>query len=146
MSKLNEGMFSSSGKEYETPQWLFDHFNSIFNFELDVCASDENAKCEKYYTSENDGLKQPWMRCNWMNPPYGNKIPEWVQKAYEEGLKGRVTVCLLPARTDTRWWQDYVMKADLIHFIRGRLKFNQQKSSAPFPSAIAIFGLFKYEI
>jgi len=86
------------------------------------------------------------MKRNWMNPPYGRDIADWVQKAYEQGLKGKVTVCLIPARPDTRWFQDYVMKADILHFIKGRLKFNDSKSSAPFPSAIAIFGLFKYEI
>jgi hypothetical protein len=74
-----------------------------------------------------------------MNPPYGRSIGKWVTKAYEESLKGTPVVCLLPARTDTSWWQDYCVKG-LVKFVRGRLKFGDGRNSAPFPSAIVIFA------
>ncbi len=145
MNKINEGLFSSSNIEYETPQWLFDHFNSLFNFELDVCASKENAKCKNWLSEKDNGLEKSWLDRNWMNPPYGREISKWLKKAYDESKKGNLIVCLLPARTDTRWWHTYVLKADAIHFIKGRLKFSGSNSSAPFPSAIVIFGLFNYK-
>ena len=141
MGKINKGVMSSNSNEWETPDDLFKHYDKLFNFKLDVCASDKNYKCLNYYDKEKDGLKQDWTERNWMNPPYGSCIYNWVKKAYEESLKGNLTVCLLPARTDTKWWQEFVMKADHILFIKGRLKFSHQKDSAPFPSAIAIFGL-----
>ena len=131
-------MMSSNTCEWETPQWLFDHFD------LDVCATEKTAKVTKYYTKENDGLQNLWSDRNWMNPPYGREVVKWVKKAYEESLRGNLTVCLLPARPDTRWWHDYVMKADVIHFVKGRLKFGNNNNSAPFPSCIVIFGLFNY--
>ena len=130
--------FSSQTDEWATPQWLFDELNKEFGFTLDVCALPENAKCEKYYTPDVDGVKQSWAdNTCWMNPPYGREISKWVQKAYEESKQSTV-VCLLPARTDTRWWHEYCMKGE-IRFLRGRLKFGQAKNSAPFPSAVVIF-------
>lgn len=130
--------FSSQTGEWATPQWLFDELNNEFGFTLDVCALPDNAKCEKYYTPDVDGIKQSWENNTcWMNPPYGREISKWVQKAYKESRQSTV-VCLLPARTDTRWWHDYCMKGE-IRFLRGRLKFGQAKNSAPFPSAIVIF-------
>ena len=130
--------FSSKTDEWATPQWLFDELNKEFGFTLDVCALPDNAKCEKYYTPDVDGIKQSWENNTcWMNPPYGREISKWVQKAYEESKQSTV-VCLLPARTDTRWWHEYCMKGE-IRFLRGRLKFGQAKNSAPFPSAVVIF-------
>ena len=130
--------FSSQTDEWATPQWLFDELNKEFGFTLDVCALPDNAKCEKYYTPDVDGIKQSWENNTcWMNPPYGREISKWVQKAYEESKQSTV-VCLLPARTDTRWWHEYCMKGE-IRFLRGRLKFGQAKNSAPFPSAVVIF-------
>ena len=130
--------FSSKTDEWATPQWLFDELNKEFGFTLDVCALPNNAKCEKYYTPDLDGIKQSWVNNTcWMNPPYGREISKWVQKAYEESKQSTV-VCLLPARTDTRWWHEYCMKGE-IRFLRGRLKFGQAKNSAPFPSAVVIF-------
>ena len=130
--------FSSQTDEWATPQWLFDELNKEFGFTLDVCALPDNAKCEKYYTPDVDGVKQSWAdNTCWMNPPYGREISKWVQKAYEESKQSTV-VCLLPARTDTRWWHEYCMKGE-IRFLRGRLKFGQAKNSAPFPSAVVIF-------
>ena len=138
-------LFSTNSNEWETPQDLFVHYNKLFKFNLDVCASSANNKCIRYFSKSDNGLGRTWSRCNWMNPPYGRQIILWVKKAYEESLSGNTTVCLLPARTDTRWWHDYVLKADSIYFIKGRLKFKQNKKeprcTAPFPSCIVIFGL-----
>lgn len=131
--------FSSKTSDWETPQDFFDRLNSEFHFELDVCATPENAKCKRYFTPEVDGLKQKWTGVCWMNPPYGREIGRWVKKAYESAQEGTTVVCLLPARTDTSWWHDYCMKADEIRFIRGRLKFSGAKHPAPFPSAVVIF-------
>ena len=142
---ITKGMMSSNTCEWETPQWLFDYFNKIFQFDLDVCATRLNKKCGCYFNKEQDSLKQEWYKRNWMNPPYGREIVKWVKKAYDESLKGNLIVCLLPARPDTRWWHDYVMKADIIHFVKGRLKFGNNNNSAPFPSCIAIFGMFNYK-
>jgi hypothetical protein len=109
-SKLNCGMFSSASDEWDTPQCFFDAVDTIFHFTLDVCATRNNAKCERYYSKTDDGLSQEWKGVCWMNPPYGWEIALWVRKAYESSLEGgTVVVCLLPARTDTRWWHDYVL-------------------------------------
>jgi phage N-6-adenine-methyltransferase len=130
--------FSSATDLWFTPQSFFNKYNEIYKFELDVCAIPENAKCEKYFTPEIDGLKQEWNGICWMNPPYGRTIKHWVKKAYESSVNGATVVCLLPARTDTSWWHDYCIKGE-IEFIRGRLKFGDSKNSAPFPSAVVIF-------
>ena len=131
--------FSSKTDLWSTPQDFFDKYNKMYKFETDVCALPSNAKCNQFYTPENDGLKQNWKGICWMNPPYGRTIKEWVKKAYESSLNGATVVCLLPARTDTSWWHDYCIKGQ-IEFIRGRLKFGNSKNSAPFPSAVVIFG------
>nr|DAO51967.1 MAG TPA: DNA N-6-adenine-methyltransferase [Caudoviricetes sp.] len=137
---MTKGMYTSNSEEWGTPQELFNRLNEEFNFTLDICASEENAKCPKYYTKEEDALKQEWGGVIWMNPPYGRRIGNWVKKAKETARQGKATVvCLLPARTDTAWWHDYVMKANEIRLIRGRLKFGDGKGSAPFPSAIVVF-------
>ena len=140
-------MFSSKKDDWETPQFLFDELNKEFGFSIDVCASNQNAKVNRFWNRDMDSLKIPWMDWAinndlrpvfWMNPPYGREIGKWIKKAYEESLKGATVVCLLPARTDTRWWHDYCMKGE-IRFIRGRLKFGGCKNNAPFPNAIVIF-------
>lgn len=124
---------------WETPQWLFNLLNEQYHFDVDVCAVPENAKCSTYFTPEQNGLSQEWKGVCWMNPPYGRNIGKWVKKAYESAQAGATVVCLLPARTDTAWWHDYVMKGGQITFLRGRLKFGNAKNSAPFPSAIVVF-------
>lgn len=102
---MNKGMLSSKTDVWATPQKLFDEINAVFKFKTDVCASAENAKCKKFYSIEEDGLKKKWKGSCWMNPPYGREISKWVKKAYESAKENRATVvCLLPARTDTRWW------------------------------------------
>lgn len=137
---LNSGLFTSNTDLWSTPQAFFDKYNEQYHFTLDVCATDENAKCEQYYTKEIDGLKQEWFGVCWMNPPYGRDIKHWIRKAYESSIKNNATVvCLIPARTDTSWWHDYCMEAKSIEFIRGRLKFGNSKNSAPFPSVVVVF-------
>ena len=135
---INTGLFTSSTDNWSTPKKLFDELNKEFNFTTDVCASLENAKCKNFFNKEKDGLKQEWTGVCWMNPPYGREIGKWLKKAYESSINGATVVCLIPARTDTAWWHDYVMKGK-IRFIRGRLKFGNSKNSAPFPSAIVVF-------
>ena len=130
--------FSSKTDLLYTPQDFFKKYDDVYKFETDVCATDDNAKCAKYYTEEMDGLSQQWRGVCWMNPPYGRTIGKWMKKAYESSLSGTTVVCLVPARTDTNWWHDYAMKGD-IEFIRGRLKFGGSKNSAPFPSAVVVF-------
>lgn len=131
--------FSSETDLWYTPQDFFDDMHSEFNFNLDVCATDDNAKCDRYFTKEQDGLRQVWSGVCWMNPPYGREIGKWIAKAWwsAENMEATV-VCLVPARTDTVWWHDYAMKGE-IRFIRGRLKFGGAENSAPFPSAVVIF-------
>lgn len=132
--------FSSKTCEWKTPQEVFDELNKEFQFTLDVCATPENTKCSKYFTKEENGLIQDWSKeiC-WLNPPYGREIQLWIKKAYEESKKGATVVLLIPSRTDTKWWHEYVVKAKEIRFIKGRLKFNNHTNSAPFPSAIVVF-------
>ena len=130
------GLFSSATDMWETPQDFFDELNKEFRFACDVCAIEENAKCAKYYTPEQDGLKQTWGGVCWMNPPYGREIGKWVKKASESNA---TVVCLLPARTDTRWFHDYIYGKAEIRFVCGRLKFGNSKNSAPFPSMVVVF-------
>jgi site-specific DNA-methyltransferase (adenine-specific) len=132
---INKGMMTSNTPEWSTPQDLFNELNEEFHFTLDPCATKENAKCPKFYTQEDDGLSKDWSgEVVFMNPPYGREIGKWVEKISIGG-----GVALLPARTDTRWFHDYIYgKAD-IKFIKGRLKFGGSKNSAPFPSMIVRF-------
>lgn len=133
-------MFSAQTDLWETPQAFFDALDAEFHFALDVCATPENAKCKRFYTKQQDGLAQEWLGVCWMNPPYGREIGEWVKKAHESANSGMATVvCLLPARTDTRWFHDYIYGKAEIRFIQGRLKFGDSQNSAPFPSMIAVF-------
>jgi phage N-6-adenine-methyltransferase len=131
--------YSSETPEWGTPQSLFDELNIEFGFELDVCATPELAKCERYFSLEQDGLAQEWTGICWMNPPYGNVIGDWIEKAVGAAEKASATVvCLVPARVDTGWWWDYCRFGE-IRFLRGRLSFEGAESSAPFPSAVVIF-------
>ncbi len=135
-------MFSSKTDEWETPQDFFDELDKEFHFTLDPCATHENAKCKKYYTVKEDGLKQDWQgETVFCNPPYGKAIKNWVKKCYEESRKPNTTVVMLiPARTDTTYFHEYIYKkAKEIRFVKGRLKFGCSKNSAPFPSMVVIF-------
>ena len=130
---------SSKTDNWATPQDFFDQCEKQFGkFDIDVCASKENAKCEKYYDEEINGLSQVWEGKCWMNPPYGREISKWMKKAYESAGNGTMVVCLVPARTDTKWWHDYAQNG-IVTFIKGRLKFGNSKNSAPFPSALIVF-------
>lgn len=131
--------FSSKTDLWSTPQDFYNKLNFIYQFNLDPCSDGTNAKCEQYFTKEDDGLKQDWSgKRVFMNPPYGREIKHWMKKAYEESLKGALVVCLVPSRTDTAWWHDYAINGD-IEFLRGRLKFGNSKNPAPFPSALVVF-------
>lgn len=140
-----EVMFSSATDEWATPQNLFDELDKEFRFELDVCANESNHKCDKYYTKEQDGLLMSWIADGaiWCNPPYGREIGNWVNRAWHASADATV-VMLLPARTDTKWFHDYIYKKPNveIRFIKGRLKFGDSKNSAPFPSMIVVFRSF----
>ncbi len=137
---MQQALFSSRSDDWSTPQKFYDQLHAEFDFNLDPAATDTNHKCPTYYTPEQDGLKMPWTGYRaFCNPPYGREIGKWVEKAYNEAQAGALVVMLLPARTDTGWWHDYVMKANEIRYIRGRLKFGDGRNSAPFPSAVVIF-------
>lgn len=146
---MNGGMYSSQSDQWETPQSFFDVLNNRFNFTLDPCCVPSSAKCSIYFTPEDDGLAKSWEgHTVFMNPPYGRVIGQWVKKAREEAEQHGITVvCLLPARTDTRWWQDNIWSEESgqhpsvkeIQFIRGRLKFGNSENSAPMPSVVVVY-------
>lgn len=136
---INKGMLSSATDQWATPQDFFDKVNLQYGpFDVDVCADADNAKCSVFFDKNADGLKQKWTGKCWMNPPYGRDIYKWMEKAHQSWQEGATVVCLVPARTDTRWWHHFAMKGRVI-FICGRLKFGNAKNSAPFPSALVIF-------
>ncbi len=121
---LNKGLFTSNKPDWETPQELFDALHRKFDFMLDVAASETNAKCKRFFTEADNGLQQEWTARNWMNPPYGRQIIEWCKKAHFEAKeKGNLTVALLPARTDTIWFQEFCAQWHYV-FIKGRLRFS----------------------
>lgn len=139
MSNLS-ACFSSNSDEWETPQNLFDELNREFNFDLDVCATSDNHKCPVYFTKEDNGLSKNWGGYRvWLNPPY-SEIDKWVEKAYRETRNDNtVVVMLIPSRTDTRYFHNYIYQRTEIRFIKGRLHFNDSKGGAPFPSMIVVF-------
>ena len=124
--------------EWATPQDLFDELNREFGFTLDVCATPDNAKCDQYFTKEQNALDQQWSGVCWMNPPYGRVINDWMAKAWEAYEQGATVVALVPSRTDTRWFHQYALKGE-VRFIKGRLKFGGSPNPAPFPNCIVIF-------
>lgn len=135
-------MFSSKTNDWSTPQDFYDELNNEFGFTLDPCADEYNHKCNKYFTEGDDGLLQDWGgEIVFCNPPYGKAIKDWVRKAYIEGCKPNTTVVLLiPARTDTQYFHDYIYhEAKEIRFIKGRLKFGDSKNAAPFPSMVVVY-------
>jgi site-specific DNA-methyltransferase (adenine-specific) len=127
--------------DYPTPQEFFNQLNETYHFTLDPCASKDNAKCERYYTKEQDGLKQKWEGRVFCNPPYGREIGKWIKKGFDEvgGGNCEIAVFLIPSRTDTKYFHEYVMRAKEIYFVKSRLKFDG-KNSAPFPSCIVVFS------
>lgn len=144
---MNTALLSSKKMDYCTPQDFFDSLNAEFHFALDAAATRENAKCRMFYTLENDGLKSPWNvggGAVFCNPPYGREIGKWVRKAYEEAQHGETVVLLIPARTDTAYFHDYIYGKSEIRFVRGRLHFTDEKGSAyppaPFPSMVVVYN------
>ena len=137
---INKGMMSSSTDEWATPIKYYEELDNVYHFSLDPCSTEENHKCKKYFTKKDDGLKQSWGGYRvFCNPPYGREISKWVEKAYLENKNNNAfIVMLLPARTDTRWFHNYIYNKHKIIFIKGRLKFNDGKQSAPFPSMLVI--------
>ena len=135
-------MFSSKTGEWETPQEFFDKLDWRFGpFDLDPCADSLNTKCSNFFMETDNGLSQDWGgHTVFVNPPYGRGIDKWIQKGYEESKKEETkVVMLIPARTDTKYWHQYVMKADEVYFVKGRLKFGTSNNSAPFPSSVIVF-------
>lgn len=141
MTTFNAGMRSSTTGEWETPQDFFDALDAEFHFDLDPCATRENAKCNSFFTKSEDGLAQSWRGLRvFMNPPYGREIASWVSKAHIEMSYGALVVGLLPARTDTAWFHEHIYKvAREVRFVRGRLKFSGAKWNAPFPCMVVIW-------
>lgn len=122
MARLDK-QFESATVEWETPADLFQPLNDEFRFTLDVAATADNTKCARFFTSEDDGLAQPWSGVCWMNPPYGREMAKWMHKAVAEQARGVTTVCLTPARTNTNWFHALCLKHGEVRFIRGRPKF-----------------------
>jgi site-specific DNA-methyltransferase (adenine-specific) len=131
--------FESATVEWPTPDTLWCPLNEEFGFTLDVAATNENTKCLQFFTKADDGLAQPWQGVCWMNPPYGRELSKWVKKAVEEQKNGVTTVCLIPARTNTGWWHDFVIPHAEVRFVRGRPKFGNANQGLPWPLAILIF-------
>lgn len=143
---MTSGMYTSNTAEWATPRAFFEALDKEFHFTLDPCATAENAKCAKFYTKETDGLAQSWRGERvFCNPPYGREIGKWVKKAYDETMRGGGTlvVLLIPARTDTRYFHEYIYNQHEIRFIRGRLHFNESAAGAPFPSMVVVMGAEK---
>lgn len=136
-----EVMFSSKTNSWATPTAFFHELDEEFHFNLDPCADEYNHKCDKYFTVKENGLLQDWGGASvYVNPPYGREIGKWVEKAYCTNQEhGNLVVMLLPARTDTKWFHDFIYHKAKIRFIRGRLKFGDSKNSAPFPSMVVIY-------
>lgn len=136
---MNRVLFSSKETVWSTPQDFFNKLNEEFDFTIDVCALPENAKCKRYFTPEDDALKQKWTGTCFCNPPYGREIGQWVEKASKSADEGATVVMLLPARTDTKWFHNYVYGKAEIRLVAGRLKFGGSKNNATFPSMVVIF-------
>lgn len=143
---MTPGMYSSKTDLWSTPQLFFDGLHRTHNFTLDVCATDSNAKCARYFTEQTDGLSQQWEGSCWCNPPYGREIGKWIAKASLSASLGNPEGCsvvaLLPARTDTRWFHDHIYNKPgvRVEYVKGRLKFGDGKNPAPFPSMLVFFN------
>ena len=126
---ITKGMMSSLRQDWKTPKKFYEELNKEFNFDDDPCPANYKV----------DGLVREWGKCCFVNPPYGQHIKHWIKKGYEEYLKGKIVVFLIPSRTDTKYWHEYIMKADEIRFIKGRLRFDDSNKPAPFPSCVVVF-------
>jgi len=138
---------SSISHSWQTPQHLLNSLYQVFSIDLDPCSPTRNKRtapvCSKmYYTQDDDGLALPWFGTVFLNPPYGNNLKLWIEKAKKEVETGNAetAIALIPARTDTLWWHNYIASYAHIIFLKGRLRFGNSKQSAPFPSALIIWG------
>lgn len=154
---MNKGMLTSKRQDWETPQEFFDALDREFHFVLDVAATRGNAKCKNFFTEEDNGLEQNWGGIEqingpfpntlartgavWCNPPCSKQLGKWVKKASEESKKGVTVVMLIPSRTETRWFHDYIYNKDNveIRFVKGRIRFSGSSVNAPFPSMVVVF-------
>lgn len=142
---INSGLYSSQVSNWATPQWLFNELDSHYHFTLDPCAEDWNHKCNKWYSEEQDGLKQEWSGERvFMNPPYGREIGKWVEKAIKDITEP--SILLLPCRTDTKWFRSIFLHATYIGFVEGRLRFerwcNLAPTPSPFPSCLVVLKYY----
>lgn len=143
--------FSSQRLDWKTPKAIYAALDAEFHFDFDPSPADNHFDYRRNNGQElfpldgtvppyvEDGLKTNWGKSNYCNPPYGSELPKWIRKGHEEWKKGKTVVFLIPSRTDTRWFHDYILGQAEIRFIKGRLKFDDHQNSAPFPSAIVIF-------
>ena len=143
-------LYSSASEEWGTPQWLFDSLDRLFHFTLDLCATPENAKCKKYFTKQQDALRQDLGKhVVFANVPYGRGVGKWVRKCYEASLKGALVVLVIPARMDTGWYHDYVKGKAEEFPLKGRVAFEpppgKKQNSAPFPTMIVVYGRRKQD-
>lgn len=139
---MSQYISPAQSQEWGTPQWLFDQLNAEFNFSLDACATESIAKCQRFFSVQEDALMQKWAPSTFCNPPYGVSLKKWVHKAYGEAARGCTVVMLLPVRSDTDWFHRYCLAPGTeIRFIKGRISFtgNKSRSRAPFPSMVVIF-------
>ena len=136
--------FDSIKQKWNTPKELFDRLNKEFNFEYDLAAESDNTLCSEFYSKEQDGLKQKWSGICWLNPPYGDKtskMVDWIKKSYNDtqANPNLTVVMLIPARTNTKWFANYCMKAAEIRFIIGRPKFGDCIHGLPQPLLLVVF-------
>jgi len=146
MSWNDDQLFSSKKQDWATPQYIFDYFDRFYRYGLDAAATAENSKCKRYITPEQDSLGTDWsaeypeVGSVWLNPPYGRGVKHWMKKCHDEADKGLTVSALVMARTDTRWWHDWCMRAHTIFLIKGRIKFIGSEgvagNAAPAPSAL----------
>lgn len=138
---MNDVLLSSDKHDWATPRAFFAELHREFRFTIDACANAENTCLPRYWSEQDDALTRPWAGERvYMNPPFGQKIPRFVAKAFIESRKdAEIVVCLLPARVDTQWWHKYVMHGSEVRFIKGRLTFSDAESPAPFPCAVVVF-------
>lgn len=140
---VGQNDFKSNSVEYSTPLDIFEPLRDEFDIKFDICASKENNKCPLYYTKENNCLTREWSEIRgsiWMNPPWGREMQKFVKKAYEESQKGKTIVCLLPVRTNTKWWHETIIDTGMeVRFLRGEIKFNDLPRGLWLPCAIVIF-------
>ncbi|MGR8809995.1 DNA N-6-adenine-methyltransferase [Leuconostoc citreum] len=143
---ISKTLFSSKKMDWETPQLFFEKLNKKYKFDLDACASEDNHKVDNYFTEEDNALTKLWNGNVFVNPPYGRELYSFVEKSYSEHIRdnNRFIVLLIPARTDTKYWHEFIQGKATIKFLKGRLKFEISgiaSDAAPFPSALIIYGI-----